>query len=443
MQYHWVSALSFLIVVFLADFASALEPWDDMQVKHTWHAVPVNWESLGHSSAGTTIKLYIALKPEHERSLIDALAEVSTPMHPRHIFLTLFSSRLCSRVLLLRFRYGSYLSKEQVAELVRPYPDTLELITAWLVHYGIRSSSISTTHGGAWLMVTDVLVSQANQLLGASYQLYRNVETNRTIIRTVSYALPSVLHTHIRTVAPTTHFASTWVTPRTPRRRSFGAAPTQGQATSGELVTALSSRDDDEEVHPEFLRWLYKTEGYVLSATDQNRLEVVGFEGQFPSSEDFHTFMDFFFEDQTFAFEQVNGGQFDPNDPRADGQVNLETQYTAAMSHPTPLFFYSTGGDVEWAPNGWPLPGDMYLEWLDRIFDVPNPPQTISFSYGESELGLPADYAYALCQLFAQLGSLGVSVLVASGSEGVGVGDCINGEGNVRFIPVFPSTCTC
>ncbi|KAH9032876.1 hypothetical protein EDB85DRAFT_1164303 [Lactarius pseudohatsudake] len=31
---------------------------------------------------------------------------------------------------------------------------------------------ISTTHGGSWLMLTGVPVSQANELLGASYQLY-------------------------------------------------------------------------------------------------------------------------------------------------------------------------------------------------------------------------------------------------------------------------------
>ena len=61
------------------------------------------------------------------------------------------------------------------------------------------------THGGAWLTVTGVLVSQANELFGASYQLYRHTETNDTIIRTVDYAIPAVLHTHIQAVAPTTH----------------------------------------------------------------------------------------------------------------------------------------------------------------------------------------------------------------------------------------------
>jgi tripeptidyl-peptidase-1 len=87
----------------------------------------------------------------------------------------------------LRFRYGEFLSAEQVAEIVRPNPDTLELIHAWLEYHGIRSSSISTTHGGGWLTVADMLVSQANKLLGASYQLYRNSKTNDTIVRTVGY----------------------------------------------------------------------------------------------------------------------------------------------------------------------------------------------------------------------------------------------------------------
>jgi tripeptidyl-peptidase-1 len=62
-------------------------------------------------------------------------------------------------MLLLRYRYGAYLSREQVAELVAPHPDTLELIDSWLEHHGVPSSSVSTSHGGSWLTVTGVSVS--------------------------------------------------------------------------------------------------------------------------------------------------------------------------------------------------------------------------------------------------------------------------------------------
>jgi tripeptidyl-peptidase-1 len=337
-------------------------------------------------------------------------------------------------VRLLRFRYGAHLSAEQVAELVRPHPDTLELINSWLKFHGIQFSSISTTHGGGWLTVTDVLVSQANQLLGASYQLYRNTKTNDTIVRTVGYALPAVLHTYIQAVAPTTYFASTRGTWQTPRRRSFGTAPAQ--------VQALSSRANGFQVDPGFLQWLYKTFAYVPSATDQNKLAIVGFHDGFPSQSDLTSFMNRFVDHEdaaTFTVVQVNDGVDNPIG------LNTEIQYATAMAFPTPLIFYNVGGFREIAPYyNVPTDGDMFLEWFDYILQVGegNIPQTISISHIEKEEYIPRDYARVLCVLFAELGLRGVSVLVASGDDGVGRGDCRNEEGIVRFRPEFPSSCT-
>lgn len=62
--------------------------WDDIRVKHTWHAVPANREILGPPSAGTTIDIYVALKPHRENALIDALHKVSNPGHPKSVFST-------------------------------------------------------------------------------------------------------------------------------------------------------------------------------------------------------------------------------------------------------------------------------------------------------------------------------------------------------------------
>ena len=343
------------------------------------------------------------------------------------------------------FRYGAHLSREQVAELVEPHPETFELISAWLVHHGIRRSSISTTHGGAWLTVTNVLVSQANQLLGASYQLYHHLKTNETILRTVGYSLPAVLHTHIRTVTPTTYFASSRVTRKTPRRRSFGPAPSP--VASGRPVKALSSRLDT--VVPEFLRWLYtmnpyETEPYVPTATDRNRLGIVGFYGEFPSRDDLEQFMTLFSErtrGATFDVVQVNGG-VDVLGFRGDANTNM--QYASAMAFPTPIVFYSTGGNREWdEETGRAIAGDRYLELLNYLLErEPNIPQTISISYSDIEQLAPPEYLDAICDLFARVGSRGVSVLVASGWEGVGE-ECENQDENIRFVPEFPASCKC
>lgn len=86
MRYYWLSVLSVLAAVPLGELATPLAIlWDDKRVKHTWPATPANWVSLGHPSSGTTIDLHIALKPHHENALIDALYEVSTPGHPKHV----------------------------------------------------------------------------------------------------------------------------------------------------------------------------------------------------------------------------------------------------------------------------------------------------------------------------------------------------------------------
>ncbi|KAH8995540.1 hypothetical protein EDB86DRAFT_3077567 [Lactarius hatsudake] len=100
------------------------------------------WETLGRPSASTTID--IALNLHQENVLIYALYEVSDQ--------GTYTSQL------LRWRLHS----------LPLHPETaLELFTSLLVHHGVRSSSISTTRGSAQLTVSNALVSQANEMLGA------------------------------------------------------------------------------------------------------------------------------------------------------------------------------------------------------------------------------------------------------------------------------------
>ena len=117
-------------------------------------------------------------------------------------------------------------------------------------------------------------------------------------------------------------------------------------------------------------------------------------------------------------------------------------QYTAAMAYPTTLVFYSTSG---LRTHHWQ--DDSFINWLYYVLSRTNVPQTITISYGWVENITPPDHAIYVCNLLAELGVRGASVLVASGDDGVGDGKCLvdNGSGikYVRFLPTFPSTCTC
>ncbi|KAH9051099.1 peptidase S8/S53 domain-containing protein [Lactarius vividus] len=411
MCYCYIPLLFLLSTVPLHGIATS--PWDDMRSKHSWKYNPDNWEYLGLPTADTTIDLYIALKPYRENALVVALNEVSDPRHPRHLPL---------------YRYGMHLSREQVADLVAPHPDTVQLVHSWLEHHRITSSSVSATHGGSFLTVTGVSVSQANDLLGASYQLYTHTKTNETIVRTLGYSLPAVLHGHVQTVAPTTFFFSSLLTQeQTPRKRSDMAVVRLRKSPSGNPVTMPLSRRITT-VTPAFLRWLYSTFAYVPSAMDRNVIGVTGLRNEYPSPADLTSYMHKYRPegiDATYTVTLANGGGNDPNNPGTE--ANADLQLTEGMTYPTRHIFYSIGT----ASNG-----EVYLAWLIAILSQQNVPQTITTSYGANEKLYPMDYASQVCLLFAQLGARGASVLFATGDHGVGEGDC-----TTRFTPFFPATC--
>ncbi|KAH9164029.1 subtilisin-like protein [Lactarius sanguifluus] len=381
--------LSTLAARLLGSLATPLAlRWNETKVKHAWHTIPDNWVDLGHPSAGTTIDLHLALKSHDENALIDALYEVSDPNHPR---------------------YRAYLSKEQVADLVAPHADTLELINSWLEHLGIPPSSVSRTLG-SWLTLTDVPVSQANDILGASYQLYNHVEMNHTVLRTISYSITEVLHEHIHTIVPTTYFGCPPTERRKLRMHPNSAVGVRAEAGSEESVKVLSSRDLNKYVSPSYVRWLYNTAGYRPAAVDRNVIGIAGYGG-------------------------VQDGGNDPDTP--GDEANFDTQYTAAITYPTTNIFYSTGGSPDTIDPFFYFVTYM-LTREQRI------PQTITTSYGGPEYTVPIDYATRVCRLFAELGLRGVSVLFASGDAGVGPGDClleVKGHVSVHFVPEFPATC--
>ncbi|KAH9044190.1 subtilisin-like protein [Lactarius hengduanensis] len=311
-----------------------------------------------------------------ENALIDALYEVSEPGHPR---------------------YRAHLTKEQVADLVAPRPETLELVNSWLEHHGISSSSVSMTHGGNTLKLKGVSVTQANTLLGAS-----------------------ALHWHVLTVAPTTSFVSPRTQWQTPRNHSSGETVGTSEVCIGR------ARDDAIEPRKSRLRHtvlpaLAVQHGGLYTQCDGRECaQGLGFSGDSPSPADLSAFMRKYSEadDATYKVVKINGG---------------------STLKPWPIQLPTSSTSVGRGPLGT---DDYYVTWLEYILDRRDIPQTISISYGYKERHTSREYALYVCNMFAMLGSLGVSVLVPSGNDGIGEGTCVNWDGMVRFIPEFPAPYT-
>ena len=63
-------------------------PWGEMLVKHSWSHIPANWVTLGHPPDDASIDFHIALKPDREKALTDALLEVSQPGSTKRVLFT-------------------------------------------------------------------------------------------------------------------------------------------------------------------------------------------------------------------------------------------------------------------------------------------------------------------------------------------------------------------
>ncbi|KAF8259313.1 subtilisin-like protein [Lactarius quietus] len=387
MRHHILFALSIVLTASLSVLETSFTPrWEDVQVKHSWSLVPDDWTNLGQPATDTTIDLHIALKAQNESALTDALYEVSSPDHSK---------------------YGKHLSREQVAELVAPPTEVLKLINAWLEHHGVLPSTISTKHGGSQVTLIGIPVSQANDLLGASYQLYHHIGTNTTVLRTLSYGLPGALFDHVQTILPTTNFGSPHISWRKLPIQRYGQA-------------AAHAKDIC----------------YVPSAANWNVIGVAGFKNEYPSPEDLMILMKEYRADGSFATYTVvlvKDGAYDPSNPSME--PNIDIQFSLGIAYPTRVIFYSIGESSE----------DRLISWLEYMLDQVSVPQTILITYGFYEHVVSLDYATYACNLFARLGARGASVLAASGDDGVGPENCqfkdSYGNSYIRFLPTFPSTC--
>lgn len=170
----------------------------------------------------------------------------------------------------------------------------------------------------------------------------------------------------------------------------------------------------------------------------------------------------------------VNGGTNPQGTNVPSSEANQDVQYAAAMGYDVPVRFYATGGenhdiipDLEYVffsvdesnlkrhyadakhtrfsltdPINEYL--EPYLEFVNHLLNLPDEhlPSVVSISYGANEQLFPKPYAQQVCDMFGQLGTRGVSIVVSSGDFGPGM-SCQSNDGTkaARFIPSFPATC--
>lgn len=378
--------------------------------------IPSGWSKGSTPHPSTLMTFRLAVAQTNTAALEERVIELSTPGHAR---------------------YGQHMNRDEVMQFLRPSPGILDRILSWLASGHVPTGSIDIERN--WISFK-VSVAQAERMLKTRFAYYHHAASQTTAIRTTTYSVPRDIHPHIQLIQPTTRFGLLG-----PQRTLPMSGPIE--ATSEDFLGGC-----EKILTPHCLREMYGLGDTQTKPDLRNQLGVSGFLEQYARYSDFAAFMDRFvpsYSGDNFSVVSINGGSNDHNSPSSSTEASLDIQYSIGLAYPTLATYYLTAGRAPLVPdadqpNASDPSNEPYLDQLHYLVNLPDDelPAVLTTSYGEPEQSVPASYAKAVCNLYAQLGARGVSVIFSSGDSGVG-GSCLSNDGSNRtvFLPGFPASC--
>ncbi|KAF8178368.1 peptidase S8/S53 domain-containing protein [Mycena galopus ATCC 62051] len=400
-------------------------------VKHSVPDVPSGWAKIQDAdlSPSRGLNLRFGLAQHGFTQLESLLQNISDPSHPS---------------------YGKHLSKEQVHALSSPSSDTLDLVEGWLATHNASSVKWSSSKDSVTAVVP---ISSAEKMLSTRFGVFEHIKSTKRVVRTLSYSLPQDLAPHIDFVHPTTAFLD-------PLRHGMGKFSSGGNVVAPSDIqkrpTPLNQSDFEScvsVVDPPCVRKLYNIGNYTPEVRDgRNRIGVAGYLDILAKPQSLKLYLNDYIPESigsNYTMEVVNvtGNTF-------SDEGNLDTQLAIQVAYPIPMTYYATNSVPPYIPDqNQEQPGvnEPYLDFIDYLLGLDDPPTVITTSYGDDEQTVPQDYANAVCQGFAKLGTRGVSVLFSTGDQGLGTADLSARHSTLRttlsqfnattFLPVFPASC--
>jgi tripeptidyl-peptidase-1 len=386
------------------------------------------WTMAQAPSAFEPITLQIGLTLQNKDKMIQTLLDVSSRKSKN---------------------YGKWLDRDEVNSMIQPSKEANDAVVNWL-----KSEGVSKVHSdGTWITFV-APVGIANKILAADFQRYKRDGISK--IRTTAYSVPEDLAAHIDIIHPTTFFGKTQKfapvhvnyqegpkveTQLEKRQRS----PAEDIAsTKQQTVAAACARS----ISPACVKQLYNVGNYTPSVASGSRIGFGSFLNESASFSDLAGFLSFFkLPQHNFTKVPINKGAI-PAKP-STGEANLDVQNIVGVAYPLPVVEFLTAGSPPFIPdlemtNASQNTNEPYVPYYQYLLSKKNSelPQVISNSYGDSEQTVPERYAQRTCQMIAQMGLRGITILESSGDTGIG-SSCTRNDGSnePRFDTEFPNSC--
>eukprot|EP01127_Copromyxa_protea_P005417 TRINITY_DN15347_c0_g1_i1.p1 TRINITY_DN15347_c0_g1~~TRINITY_DN15347_c0_g1_i1.p1 ORF type:complete len:547 (-),score=128.74 TRINITY_DN15347_c0_g1_i1:75-1715(-) len=344
------------------------------------HPLPYGWLDTGLAAEDVMVPLTFVLNVRQPNLLLNKALEVSDP-----------DSKF----------YANYASLDNIIAEFAPDQKTINLVKSWLVKHGVDAENIEVTPTRDFVRVK-VPVATANKMFDITLRQFKHAE-HGTVVRTVGpYSLPTPLAKVVSFVAGLVRF------------------PAKGQIKS--IERQAEKRQSDVIVDPKFVWKSFGTEG-IKSTNNNNSQAVAQFLAQYYAPDDLTAF------ETKYVLPKQHVTVVGTNDITNPGmEATLDIEYITATGLNVPTWFWSTSGEHEGQ--------ERFVDWAQGLNKRETIPWVHSISYGDDESTITSTYKDRLDQEFQKLALRGITLLFASGDNGVGCKDtCTN-------LPNWPASST-
>lgn len=344
--------------------------------------VPPTWTVTNEAvNLDDSVRLTIGLFRSNVEKMDAIFWDVSTPSH---------------------IRFGDHLNNEQMRRLVSPGPEALGTVLAWLRGSGVADITIGRHEDYISVVAS---LRQVEALLGVQFRLYKHTLSGRRLARAVDAVhVPAPIGKLVQVIGGHSGF---------PANTRGGFKPRAEHIMSPQT-----------NVTPSLLYSVYNVTEFPQTPSGQRTLQsFFQAQGQFVNQTDLSSFCETYLSDTPFrtnVSEKCTITRYIGNnsdiDPGQNLESSLDSQYILSTSALAETWVYSF--------LNMDFCGDL-MKWAQDVFDLEPSgvyPHVISMSYGIQQapnfcLGPDVE---RLAQDVQKMGTMGISVMIASGDDGSG-----------------------
>jgi tripeptidyl-peptidase-1 len=339
--------------------------------------------------ADQSVSMTVALKvdPDRRAKLEKTFWEVSDPKHPK---------------------YGQHLSIDDITKLLAVPDERVNPVVKYFNEAGATSAIISPNRD---MITVEMPAGSAETALNMKLGVF--VHSERTQVQIVrastTYHLPEEIAPHVTMVGELLQF---------PRLRLKSLSNLTGSVATWPDSCATGCQG---QVTPEVLAERYQFPSAQDAVVQGSTMAVAEFQGQYFRDSDISKFAKSCHVDVTV--DKIIGG----NQQSAGVEAELDIEYIKGVAPNVPLtVIYNAQYSL--------------LKWANQITSMTDAPLVHSVSYGNDEIQQSSKQFMDTCNTaFMKAGAAGISILFASGDQGVCGRSGCGLFTHARFHPDFPA----